>query len=373
MVEVKEMKTGKEIEDFIRFKFNLMHDYPYWVPPLIREQKELFDPRKNPAYQQADAWLFMAYRDGRPVGRIAVIINRLEVEDQKKSKIRFGWFDVVDDVQVARKLLQKVSKIGRENGLSYMEGPVGFTNMDKAGMLIKGFEELGTMITWYNPSYYPEIMNQLEFKKEKEWVEYKIKIPTGGPSEKVEKFARLVLERHELHVVNFDDKRQIMERADEMFELINHTYSGLSTFTPIKAEQVDYYKSKYFRYLHPDFISCVADKDDKLVAFAITMPSFARALQKARGRLFPLGWFHLMKARYFNDRAAFYLIGIRPEYQNKGITATIFKEMNELFNRRGITEVETNPELEENKAVQALWNRYEHEQHKRRCTYRKEL
>ncbi len=373
MTQIRELTSSSEVRSFIDFEFTLMQDNPYWVPPLVREELEVFDRNKNPAFNYADARLFMAYKEGEPVGRVAAIVNRFEVNQQEKSKLRFGWFDTINDPEVAKRLMEKLKEIGREWGLRYMEGPVGFTNMDKAGMLVEGFEELNTMATWYNPPYYPELMEQLGFEKEKEWVEYKIKIPDEGPSEKIERFSNLILERNDLHVVHFKNKRQIIERADEMFELINQTYSGLSTFVPIQPEQIAYYKQKYFRYLHPDFISCVADRDDRLVAFAITMPSFARALQKAGGRLFPLGWLHLLKARYFNERAAFYLIGIRPEYQNKGITATIFKEMNDTFNRRGITEVETNPELEENKAVQALWKRYENEQHKRRRTYRKPL
>ncbi|HKK46631.1 MAG TPA: GNAT family N-acetyltransferase, partial [Balneolaceae bacterium] len=197
--------------------------------------------------------------------------------------------------------------------------------------------------------------------------------PEEGPSEKVRRFSELILERNDLKIVRFTDKDQIISYADEMFGLINQTYSGLSTYVPIQSEQVDYYKEKYFRYLHPDFINCVADKDGNLVAFAITMPSFTKGLQRARGKLFPLGWMHLLKDRYFHDKAAFYLIGIKPEYQNKGLTAIIFKEMNEMFNRRGITEVETNPELEDNKAVQALWKKYDNRLHKRRRTYRKSL
>lgn len=373
MIEIKERESPSQIREFISFKFNLLQDNPYWVPPLIREEMEIFNRELNPVYQYADAQLFMAYRDGRAVGRVAAIVNWKEVEEQGKPKMRFGWFDTVNDSEVARALLEKVEEIGREHGLQYIEGPVGFSNLDKAGMLVEGFEELNTMITWYNPSYYPELMEELGFNREKEWVEYKIKIPHEGPSQKVRRFANLILERNNLHVIHFDNKHQIMDRAEEMFNLINETYSGLPTFVPIQQQQIEYYKEKYFRYLHPDFISCVADEDDRLVAFAITMPSFAKALQKANGRLLPLGWFYLMKARYFNNRAAFYLIGIHPQYQNKGVTAIIFKEMNEMFNRRGITEVETNPELEENKAVQALWNRYESRQHKRRRTYTRQL
>lgn len=373
MIDVHEVTTQSGLRSFVRFPFFLFEDNPYWVPPLVKEELEIFDRDKNPIFRHAGARLFMAYDNGRPVGRIAAIVNHLEVEDLEKPKIRFGWFDAVDNLEVTRALLDKVREIGREEGLEYMEGPTGFSNMDKAGMLVEGFQELNTMITWYSPPYYREHLEELGFEKANEWVEFKIKIPREGPSEKVRKFSNLIMERNDLHIVRFTNKREILKHADEMFDLINKTYSGLDTYVPIQPEQVSYYKEKYFRYLHPEFIICVADGDGNLVAFAITMPSFARALQKAGGKLFPFGWFHLMKARYFSSQADFYLIGIKPELQNKGITAIIFKEMNEVFNRHGIEEVETNPELEENKAVQALWNSYDSTQHKRRRTYRKEL
>lgn len=373
MTVIKELTRESGLRDFVEFPFTLNEGNPYWVPPIISEELEVLDRDKNPAFQTADARFFMAYRDDKPVGRIAAIINRWEVGEQNVPKMRFGWFDAVDDVEVTEALIGEVEKIGREHGLTFMEGPVGFSNMDKAGLLIKGFEEPGTMITWYNPPYYRLHFEQLGFEKANEWVEYRIKIPEGGPSEKVNKFSNLILERNNLKVVRFTSTREIIDHADEMFELVNKTYCKLSTFVPIQPEQIAYYKEKYFRYLHPDFISCVADEEDNMVAFAITMPSFAKALQRANGRLFPFGWYHLLKARYFNSRAAFYLIGVKPEFQNKGVTAIIFREMNKVFNRRGISIVETNPELEENKAVQALWNSYENELHKRRRTYRKNL
>lgn len=373
MIELQQKTTSEELRAFVEFPFTLFDDNPCWVPPIISEELETLDADENPVFQSSDAHFFVAYREGKPVGRIAAIINWLEVEEQQKPKIRFGWFDVVDDVEVTQALIEKVQEIGRQHQLEYMEGPVGFSNMDKAGMLVKGFEEVGTMITWYALPYYSEHLEELGFEKEKEWVEYKIQIPEEGPNEKVKRFASLILEKYDLEVVHFSNKKEILGHVDKIFELINDTYRDLSTFVPIQPEQIAYYKQKYFKYIHPDFINCLADQDGEVVAFAITMPSFAKALQRAKGRLFPFGWFHLLRARYFHQKAAFYLIGIKPEYQNKGLTSIIFKEMNEMFNRRGISEVETNPELEDNKAIQALWNSYENELHKRRRTYRRAI
>lgn len=373
MVAIEELTTPSEMEDFVQFQFSLLGDNSHWAPPIVSDELAGFDKDKNPVFDHADARFFMAYKHGQPVGRIAAIINWTEVEELDKPKVRFGWFDTIDDLEVSRALLAEVEKIGREHNLQYMEGPLGFSNMDKAGMLVEGFDERNTMITWYSLPYYSSHMEQLGFEKEKEWIEFEIDIPAEGPSDKVQRFSKLIMEKYDLQVVNFSSKKEIMSRADEMFDLINKTYSDLSTYVPIKADQIAYYKEQYFRYLHPDFINCVADQEGNLVAFAITMPSFSQALQKAGGSLFPMGWWHLLKARYFNDKASFYLIGIKPKYQNKGLTSIIFKEMNEMFNRRGITTVETNPELEDNEDIQALWNSYENRQHKRRRTYRKSL
>jgi len=373
MIVTKKLKTAAEIRSFVAFQFSHFKDNPYWVPPIISEEIEVFDSENNPAFKNAEAHLFMAYKDDKPVGRIAAIINWFEVNEQKKAKMRFGWFDAIDDLDVTKALLKEVEEIGRENNLSFLEGPVGFSNMDKAGLLVEGFDEMNTMITWYNYPYYSSHFEQLEFEKANEWVEYKISIPAEGPSEKVRKFSNLIMKRNNLKIIRFKNKKEIVHYADEMFDLLNKTYSKLSTFVPVQPEQIEYFKEKYLPYIHLDFINCVADQDDNLVAFAITMPSYTKALQRAKGSLFLFGWFHLLWATHFTDKAAFYLIGIKPEFQNKGLTAIIFKEMNDVFNRRGISEVETNPELVENKAVQALWNSYESRQHKRRRTYRREI
>lgn len=367
------MTTISQLEEFVKFQFLLFGKNPFWVPPIISEEIEVFDRQRNPVFKNAEAHFFMAYQDKKPVGRIAAIINWFEVEKQEISKIRFGWFDVIDDIEVTKALLAEVEKIGLKHDLKYMEGPVGFSNMDKAGMLVDGFDQLNTMITWYSFPYYHKHLEELGFQKEKEWVEYKIKIPDSSSNERVNKFSGMILKRYNLNVIRFSKKQEIIKYAEKIFELINHTYSNLSTYVPIQPDQVEYYKKKYFRYLQPEFICCLADNTGDIIAFAITMPSFNEALQRANGKLLPFGWTHLIRARYVHTRADFYLIGIKPEFQNKGLTAIIFKELNDMFNRRGITEVETNPELEENKAIQALWNRYDNVLHKRRRTYKKEF
>lgn len=372
MITVRELNAHDGLYNFVHFPFLLFGDNPYWAPPIISDEIQNLDPKRNPVFNHVEAKYFMAYRDEQPVGRIAGIINWVEVRELNISKIRFGYFDCIDDPEVSKALLGKVRQMGKENELEFMEGPLGLSNMDKAGMLVEGFDEPNTMITWYGLSHYSSHLEQFGYKKEKEWVEYEIQIPDSSPP-KVERFSKLIRERYNLRVVRFSSSKEILEYADEMFDLINKTYSNLSTYIPIRSDQIAYYKDRYLKFLHPDFINCVADKKGNLIAFAITMPSFSKALRRANGKLFPFGWYHLLKARYFPQKAAFYLIGIKPEYQNKGVTSIIFDEMNEVFNQNGVNTVETNPELEENEAVQALWEKYENRLHKRRRTYRDSL
>ncbi|MCG2418966.1 GNAT family N-acetyltransferase [Aequorivita sp. F47161] len=372
MITVKQTTSKSDLKKFVTFPFKLYKDSKYWVPPLIKDEMETLDSKKNPVFQNADAWYYLAYKNDEIVGRIAVILNHLEVNEQEKKKIRFGWLDMVDDIEVTRALLEKAYEKGREHKLEYAEGPVGFSNMEKAGILTMGFEEMNTMITWYQYPYYAEHLEKLGYEKQATWVEYRLKIP-DTIFEKVAKFSKIVRERYKLSVIRFKDKKEILPYVDAMFGLLNKTYNTLQTFVPIQQYQIDYYKKKYFNFIHPDYICCIKDETGKLIAFSIVMPSFSKALKKANGKLFPLGWRHIIKAQKKNDTAAFYLIGIDPEYQGKGVTAIIFEEMQHLFNSKGIHTVETNPELKENTAVQLLWKDYNPQQHKERSTFRRDI
>jgi hypothetical protein len=372
MITVKQIASKKELKKFVTFPFQLYKDCKYWVPPLIKDEMETLDTTKNPVFKNAEANYYLAYKDGVVSGRIAVIINHLEVNELGKKKVRFGWLDMIDDLEVTRSLLEKVFETGRANNLEYAEGPVGFSNMEKAGILVKGYEELNTMITWYHFPYYKQHFETLGFEKQATWVEYRLSIPKEA-FEKVKKFSRIIRERYKLKVIRFKNKKEILPFVDDMFGLLNNTYNTLQTFVPIQQYQIDYYKKKYFNFVHPDYITCIKDENGKLIAFSVVMPSFSKALKKANGRLLPFGWAHILKAQRKNEKAAFYLIGIDPEYQGKGVTAIIFEEMQILFNNKGIHTVETNPELIENTAVQLLWKDYSPVQHKERSTYKKDL
>ena len=371
-IKVKQVLNSSGLELFIKFPMELYKGNPYYVPPLINEEKSIWMKEENPALQYSEAAQFLAYKGENIVGRIAVMINYKEEKELGIRKVRFGWLDFIDDIEVSKTLIDTAIEYAKSKGISKIEGPMGFTNLDKAGMLTKGFDKLATMIGIYNFDYYPKHMEQLGLVKEKEWVEFEINFPDTLP-DKVEKFSRLIAEKYELELVKFKAKKDILPLVDSMFKLLDDTYKNLSTYTPITEEQIKHYKEKYFKFIDKDYIVCIKDKSGSLISFAITMPSYSKALQKAKGKLFPFGWWHLLNAGKKNDRANFYLIGIHPQYQKRGVTAIIFKEIYETFKKKGVKFLETNPELEENASIQALWQDYNPINHKRRRTYSLEI
>ncbi len=373
-IDIKKVSTKRDYQTFVEFPFTLYQDNPFWVPPLVKDEIETLDPQLNPVYQNATASLFLAYKNGEVVGRIAAIINWIEVKEIKKNKVRFGWFDFIDDTNVSKTLLEAVISFGKKHKMETIEGPVGFSNLDKAGLLIEGFNEPNTIITLYNFPYYSKHLEKLGFNVAAKWVEYEIKIDDFESSpERVKRFSKLIMDKYELTLLNFKKRKDIIPYVDQMFELLDKTYNQLQTYVPIQDYQIENYKKRFLKFVNPDYIKCIIDKEGKLICFSITMPSFTEALKKINGKITILNTYYLLKAMRKNNRASFYLIGVHPEYQNKGITAIIFNEMQKLFNKKQIISVETNPELEENTAIQKLWKNYEHRLHKRRATYNKSI
>lgn len=374
MITIKEAKTKAELKDFIKFSFELYKGNPYWIPPIINDELEGFDKTKNPAFESAEAYFYLAYRDNKIVGKIAAIINWDEVNNQDKKKVRFGWFDVIDDIEVTKALLEKVYELGRKNNLKYTEGPMGFSNLDKVGVLTEGFDQMGTMITWYNYSYYKDHFEQLGFVQEKEYQENIF--PFANVVANRDFFLKandLITKRYQLKALSFTKTKDIMPYVDEMFDVFNNSYANLSSFVAINEVQKAYFKKKYISLINPEYIKFVLDKDGKLIGFSIVMPSFSEALKKANGKLFPFGFYHLLKAKKQSKEVVFYLIGIAPEYQNKGITALIFNEYYHTFKERGIISCVRTPELEENNAIHNLWKNFSPVTNKRRKTYRKTI
>lgn len=371
MIKVKQLQNH-EMRKFVKFPFSLYKGNPYWIPPLISDEVDSFNPLKNPVFLRATARFYMAYRDEKPVGRIAAIINWDEVDHLKKLKVRFGWFDVIDDIEVSKALLEKVYDLGREFKMKMIEGPMGFSNLDKVGLLTEGYDQIGTMITWYNHPYYVRHLEELGFVKEKEYLESYFSMTNIDPAH-FNKAADMIKRRYKLRPVNFTTTQDLVPRINEMFDLFNTAYASLASFVAISDKQKEFFKQKYMSLINPEYIKFVEDENGKLVAFTIVMPSMTRALQKSRGRLFPFGFWHFLNAKKNNDEVIFYLIGILPEYQNKGVTAIIFDEYYKTFTKNGVKTCIRTPELEDNHAIHNLWKNFNPVVHKRRRTYSKPL
>lgn len=372
MIILKEVHTKKELKAFVKFPFKLYKDSQYWVPPIISQEIKTFSKKINPVFNDAEATLFLAYKDNEIVGRVAAIINWLEVKEQNQRKMRFGWFDVIDDIEVSKLLLEKVLDIGKNNDLEFIEGPIGFSNLDKVGVLTDGFDHIGTMITWYNHPYYAVHFEKLGYKVEKQYLENK----HAFKDIKKESFSRIqeiIKKRYNLRALYFEKTKEVMPYADKMFDLFNQTYSSLSSFVAITQIQKEYFKKKFLGFINPEYIKFVIDEKDELVAFGIVMPSYAEALQKMNGRLFPFGIRHLLHARKHSKKVTFYLIGVHPEYQNKGVHAIIFNEFHSSFEKKGIVECLRTPELVENTAINKIWKNFNPVNHKKRCTFRKDI
>ena len=373
MITIVEAISKKSISTFVNFPFTLYKNHPYWVPPLISDEIKTFDKNINPVFETAEAFFYLAYIDNKIVGRIAAIINWEEVNKQQKRKVRFGWWDVIDNIDVTKALLEKVSELGKRNDLEYIEGPMGFSNLDKVGVLTEGFDEIGTMITWYNYPYYAKHLEQLGFVKEKEYIESKFPFSNVKP-ELFQKASELIKKRFELKSLSFTKSKEIMPFVDEMFDLFNFAYAGLSSFVAITDVQKNYFKEKYINLINPEYIKFVMDKDHTMIAFCIVMPSFSVALQKAKGRLFPFGFYHMLKAKKESKDVLFYLIGINPKYQSKGVTAIIFDEFYKTFSEKGIENCIRTPELEENHAIHKIFKHFDPGvAFRRRRTYKKDL
>ena len=284
--------------------------------------------------------------------------------------MRFGWYDTIDDPEVSKKLLEKVEEIGKENQLEYIEGPVGFNNLDKTGVLTEGFDHLGTMITWYHNPYQKEHLEQLGFIKEKEYLENKF-LFKNVDQKYYRRIGAIIKKRFGLESKTFTKTKDILPYVDEMFELFSKTYSKLSTYVPISDAQIAYFKKKYISFINPEYINFVVDQNDNLVGFGIVMPSYSKALQRAKGKLFPFGIFHILNARKNTKDVTFYLIGVDPEYQNKGVIAIIIDDFSKAFEKKGIQNCIRTPELEDNDAIHNMWKNFDPVTHKRRRTYKK--
>lgn len=377
MIKVYPIHTKKEFRQFVAFKTALYKGNPYAVPSLVMDELATLDRKKNPASEFCDFQCFLA-RDpnGKIVGRIAAIINHRANEAWNKREGRFGFFDFVEDFEVARALLSVAEAWVAERGMTAIHGPLGFTDMDQEGLLVEGYDQLGTMVSLYNYPYYVDFIERLGYVKDADWVEYRFNIPDQIP-ERVVKFAKIVSEKLDVHVVRFSSGRQLARDGwgTKIFELINVAYKDLYGFSAMTQRQIEHYVRMYLPLMRMELISLIADRDDNLVAFGISMPSLSRALQRSGGRMFPLGWFHLLRAlkRRRIEEVDLMLIAVDPAYQNKGLTAILMNQIIGGMQRIGAQWSESNPELETNEAMRNQWEMFERRQHKRRRAYLKHL
>jgi len=375
VIEVKQISPTKaNLKKFTQFQIDLYANNPYYVPPLVSDDVRTLNPSDNPAFDFCEAAYFMAYRDGNPVGRIAGIINHQVNNDSRHKKARFGFVDFIDDPEVSAALFKAVEDWARGRGMKHLIGPLGFTDLDHEGMLVEGFEELGTMATIYNYPYYPQHIERLGYRKESDWVEFIMDVPDGIP-EKYARIADIVRRKYKLRNLHYTSRRRIKdEYGRALFHLINEAYDGLYEYSHLSERQIDYYISLYLDLLNLDLVSLVVDENDLLVGVGISMPSMSRALQKSRGKMLPFGWWHLLKGlKGKNDRVDLMLVAVRPEYQNKGVNALLFTDLIPKYIANGYKWGESNPEMETNAKVQGQWDYFRHRQHRRRRSYTKAL
>jgi len=371
-LRLKEVKTKRELKQFIAYPLKLYRNNPYFVPGMASDERNTLDPDKNPAFAYCEARYWLAYQDGRIVGRVAGIINPRHNEKWNVPLVRFGWLDFEDDPAISAALLGAVEDWGREKGLEAIHGPLGFTDLDREGLLVEGFDEVATLATLYNYPYYPDHLDHLGYRKDTDWVEYELTTPEVVDP-RIAKAAQIVLKRHNLHLLGAKAKRDLLPYTAKLFEMINEEYSHLYGSAPLSPEEIQHYTDAYFGFAHPDFVPMVLNEQNEMVAFGVTFPSLSKALQKSRGKLFPLGWARVLSALSHHYRADLYLIAVRKEYQGLGVNMVLMNQVWEAFLRRGIKKVETNPELEDNLNVQSQWKMIEKRQHKRRRCYIKEL
>lgn len=375
-VEIRKLEpTKKELLKFIHFPIDVLYNHSTcYVPDLVSDMLSTFLPSENPAYEFCESAFFMAYRDGKPVGRIAGIINSLVNQREQKQEGRFGFVDFIDDEEVVDALMRAVEQWAKEKGMTCLTGPLGFTDMDPEGCLIEGFDQLGTQATIYNYPYYPKHFERLGFVKDVDWVEFKVIVPEQIP-EKMVKIGNIVQHRFNLHLVKMNSTKELVKKyGNEIFALINESYDSLFGYSPLSEKQVKHYINVYLPFLPLDHISLVADANDKLVGVGISVPSLSRALIKSRGRMLPFGWYHMLKAIKHEGRIVdLLLIAVAPEYQSKGVNSLFFVDLIPAFNKRGYEWAETNIELENNENVQKQWQYFDIKQHKRRRAFTKEI
>lgn len=374
-VTIKAVSSKSEMKTFVRFANRLYKGNRYYVPSMPLDDLNTLDKKKNGAFEFCEAEYYLAYKDGNVAGRVAAIINHKANESWKVKQVRFGWFDFIDDIEVSEALLNAVIDFGQAHGMTQIAGPLGFTDFDPEGMLVEGFDRLSTMALIYNHPYYPEHMKKLGYYKETGWVEYRITIPDQMPEKHV-RYAEIIRERYKLTVRKLSRRQIRKERyGHKLFQLINETYCVLYGYSLLSEKQIDQYVDMYLSIVDTKMLTFIENEKGELVAAGISIPSLSEALQKCNGEIVPFGWWHLLKAMYWKkpDTLDLLLIGIRPDYQSKGLNSLVFVDLFENYKKLGFKYAETNANLETNVKVQAMWAPFEKILHKRRWVFAKDI
>jgi hypothetical protein len=378
---ISTVKDKKELKDFIRFNYEMYKDNPFAVPDLLEDTLDTFNPKKNPAFKFCKAEFFLARREGKIVGRIAAIINTRANEKWNRKYVRFGWIDFIDDIEVSEKLLKAVEDWGQKQGMTHIVGPMGFTDLDLEGMLTEGFDQLSTMNSIYNYPYYPKHMEKLGYEVEVKWVERKVFVPKNGHeanNSKYFKVAELVKKRYGFRMRKFNSKKEIKESGyiQKVLGVVNKAYANLYGYSEMDEEQMNTYADLYLQFLDKRYLGVVENAEGEVIGMGVCITSLSRAVQKAKGKLFPFGWYHFAKTLWFNKKPQILdllLVGVLPEYQDKGANALIFADIIPEAMKDGYEWAETHHQLEDNLPSQTQWKNLDCEIHKRRVAFGKDL
>ena len=374
MVEIREVKTRSELKKFVDYPNELYKGVPQYVPAMIGDDLSDWNPKKNPAFSYCEAKCWLAWRDGKIVGRIGAILSRRANEKWGLNRMRFTQVDFIDDPEVSSALFKTVEDFAREKGCNEVHGPLGFSDLDREGMLVEGFDRRSMFITYYNHPYYIEHMQRLGYVKDVDWVELLIDVPYDDYLvSRMDKLAERVMRSNKLHIAELKSRKDYKPWIEKVFQMVNTCYAGLYGTVPLDETQIKRYAAKFIPLINPDLACFVTDDQDNLVAFGVSAPSMAEALKKSRGRLFPLGWIGVLKALKTNDTLDLFLVAVAPEYQNKAVNAILMNHVLKGCHKMGIRKAETGPQLETNHKVQNQWNFFKTEQHKRRRCFVKKL
>jgi hypothetical protein len=371
-VEIREISKPADLRKFIRFPYKVHQGNQAWVPALDFDEMNNLRKDKNPAFEHCQAKYLLAYKNGEIAGRVAAIYNKLHIDIWDQRYLRFGWIDFIDDEEVVDSLMGAVEEWAQELDCTAVHGPLGFTDLDREGLLVEGYDELATLATRHDPPYYKEHLERLGYGKDVDWYEHEVFIP-DELDEKIIRVAELVKRRYKLRLLGAKNKKDLLQYAPELFEVINKTYSHLYGVVHLTDKQVEAYVNQYFGFVIPDLVPVVLNEEGRMVAFTVTMPSLSRAIQKAHGQLLPFGFVHLLTAMRRFDRIDAYLGAVVPELQGRGVNAITMVAVFEACKKYGIRSVHVNPQLESNRKVWEQWKYFEFRQHKKRRVYIKHL